>query len=147
MTDRFVKTAALVALGCKVNQSESRQWSAQLARIGVELVEEGRPADLYIVNTCTVTHLGDKSSRQAIRRASRTNPDGYVVVTGCYATVDGEAVAAADALCERERLLTLASPPEVRILRAWMRDEVRDQIRTARPPRSYDEWLTNLGGS
>ena len=94
MADRFVRTAALVALGCKVNQSESRQWSAQLARIGVDLVEEGRPADLYIVNTCTVTHLGDKSSRRAIRRASRTNPDGYVVVTGCYATVDGEAVTA-----------------------------------------------------
>jgi anti-sigma regulatory factor (Ser/Thr protein kinase) len=56
------------------------------------------------------------------------------------------AVAAADALCERERLLTLASPPEVRALRAWMRDEVRDQIRTARPPRSYDEWLTAHGG-
>ncbi len=56
------------------------------------------------------------------------------------------AVTAADALCERERLLTLASPPEVRALRAWMRDEVRDQIRTARPPQSYDEWLTAHGG-
>jgi threonylcarbamoyladenosine tRNA methylthiotransferase MtaB len=93
MADRLVKTAALVALGCKVNQSEARQWSAQLARVGVDLVEYGKPADLYIVNTCTVTHLGDKSSRQMIRRASRTNPDGYVVVTGCYASVEPEAVA------------------------------------------------------
>jgi threonylcarbamoyladenosine tRNA methylthiotransferase MtaB len=90
----MIKTAALVALGCKVNQSETRQWSTQLAQIGVELVDYGKPADLYIVNTCTVTHLGDKSSRQMIRRATRTNPDGYVAVTGCYASVDPEAVAA-----------------------------------------------------
>lgn len=55
------------------------------------------------------------------------------------------AVAAADALCERERLLTLASPPGVRALRAWMRDEVRDQIRHARAPWSYDEWRTRTG--
>jgi hypothetical protein len=53
------------------------------------------------------------------------------------------AVAAADALCERERLLTLASAPEVRQLRAWMRDEVRDQIRAARPPQSYDQWRSS----
>ena len=50
------------------------------------------------------------------------------------------AVAAADALCERERLLTLASPPEVRRLRTWMRDEIHDQIRSGRPPQSYDRW-------
>ncbi len=93
MADRSIKTAALVALGCKVNQSESRQWSAQLALVGVELVEYGRPADLYIVNTCTVTHVGDKKSRQLIRQASRANPDACVVVTGCYASVDPEAVA------------------------------------------------------
>jgi threonylcarbamoyladenosine tRNA methylthiotransferase MtaB len=89
-----IRTAALVALGCKVNQAETRQWSTELARVGVELVEYGRAADLYIVNTCTVTHIGDKSSRQMIRRASRANPDGMVVVTGCYASVDAEAVAA-----------------------------------------------------
>jgi hypothetical protein len=58
-----------------------------------------------------------------------------------------EAVAAADALCERERLLTLASPPGVRGLRTWMRDEVRDQIRHARPPRSYDEWRAGAAGA
>jgi anti-sigma regulatory factor (Ser/Thr protein kinase) len=58
-----------------------------------------------------------------------------------------EAVAAADALCEREQLLlTLASPPEVRAVRTWMRDEVRDQIRHARPPRSYDAWRTAQDG-
>ena len=56
-----------------------------------------------------------------------------------------EAVVAADALCERERLLTMASPPEVRALRAWMRGEICDQIRSGRLPRSYDEWRTATG--
>ncbi len=56
-----------------------------------------------------------------------------------------EAVVAADALCEREQLLTLASPPEVRRLRTWMRDELRDQIRHARPPQPYDQWCAAAG--
>lgn len=56
------------------------------------------------------------------------------------------AVAAADALCEREQLLTFASPPEVRALRAWMRDEVRDQVRHARAPRSYEQWRAAQDG-
>ena len=58
-----------------------------------------------------------------------------------------DAVTAADALCERERLLTLASPPEVRRLRRWMREEIRDQIRQARPPRPYDDFLEATGGT
>lgn len=56
-----------------------------------------------------------------------------------------DAVRAADALCERERLLTLASPPEVRLLRRWMRDEVRDQIRDGRPPLPYETFLSRTG--
>src|SRR5436190_11443279 len=61
------RTAALVSVGCKVNQGELRQWGVSLARVGVKLVAPGQPADLAIVNTCTVTGEGDKSSRQAIR--------------------------------------------------------------------------------
>lgn len=86
------RTAALLSVGCKVNQGELRQWGVSLARAGVTLVEPGQPADLAIVNTCTVTGEGDKSSRQAIRQAARANPDGYVVVTGCYASVAPGAV-------------------------------------------------------
>jgi threonylcarbamoyladenosine tRNA methylthiotransferase MtaB len=85
------RTAALVSIGCKVNQGEVRQWGVSLARAGVKLVEPGKPADLAIVNTCTVTGEGDKSSRQAIRQATRANADGYLVVTGCYASVDPRA--------------------------------------------------------
>jgi threonylcarbamoyladenosine tRNA methylthiotransferase MtaB len=86
------RTAALVSVGCKVNQGELRQWGVSLARVGVTLVAPGQPADLAIVNTCTVTGEGDKSSRQAIRQAARANPDGYLVVTGCYASVNAQAV-------------------------------------------------------
>lgn len=75
-----------------MNQGELRQWGVSLAQVGVKLVEPGQPADLSIVNTCTVTGEGDKSSRQAIRQAARANPDGFVVVTGCYASVAPGAV-------------------------------------------------------
>ena len=88
------RTASLVTLGCKVNQAEVRTWGVRLAQAGLTLVEAGRPADLTIVNTCTVTSDGDRASRQRIRQAARANADGYVVVTGCYAQADADAVAA-----------------------------------------------------
>ena len=89
-------TASLVSIGCKVNQGELRQWSVSLAKVGVKLVDAGQPADLAIVNTCSVTLDGDKGSRKAIRHAARANPDGYLVVTGCYASVDPRAVSEID---------------------------------------------------
>lgn len=87
------RTAALYSLGCKVNQAEARDWAAALERAGVELVPFDQSADLYIVNTCTVTHVGDRKSRQVVRQAARTNPDASVVVTGCYAEVAPDEVA------------------------------------------------------
>lgn len=87
------RTATLVSLGCKVNQGELRQWGLALARAGVSLVDAGSEADLAIVNTCAVTCDGDKASRKAIRQAARRNPDSFVVATGCYASIDPEAVA------------------------------------------------------
>ena len=92
----LARTARLVSLGCKVNQGELRQWGVSLAKVGVKLVDAGRPADLAIVNTCTVTTDGDKGSRKAIRHAARENPDGYLVVTGCYASVEPRAVSEID---------------------------------------------------
>ncbi len=87
------RTAALYTLGCKVNQAETREWAATLARAGVELVPFDGPADLYIVNTCTVTHMGDRKSRQVVRQAERANPDASIVVTGCYAEIAPDEVA------------------------------------------------------
>lgn len=95
-TRPLARTARLVSLGCKVNQGELRQWGVSLAKVGVKLVDAGQPADLAIVNTCTVTVDGDKGSRKAIRHAARENSGGFLVVTGCYASVDPRAVGEID---------------------------------------------------
>ena len=81
-------------LGCKVNQYETEYVREGLHQIGYQDAEQDQPADLCIVNTCTVTNEGDSKSRQIIRRMARQNPDSRIIVMGCYATRDPEAVAA-----------------------------------------------------
>lgn len=93
---RPVRTAAITNLGCKVNQSEMEAAGRLLRAGGVTLVDDRRPADLYLVNTCTVTSTADQKSRQAVRRARRANPDAAIVVTGCSVQVGPEAFAAVD---------------------------------------------------
>ncbi len=80
-------------LGCKVNQYETEAIRAEFKRRGYDLVSEDDYANIYVINTCTVTNLADRKSRQFIRRAKRMNPDSIVVVTGCYAQVKPEEVA------------------------------------------------------
>jgi len=82
-----IETATIVTLGCKLNQAESNHFQIELAKAGVRLVPFGEPADLSIVNTCTVTHVADQQARQTLRRARRFSPNGYVVAVGCYAQV------------------------------------------------------------
>jgi len=80
-----MKKAASYALGCKVNQVESEAIAEAFAERGYEIVDINDKADVYVINTCSVTNLGDKKSRQLIRRVKRTNPDAIVVAVGCYA--------------------------------------------------------------
>ena len=80
-----MKKVAITTLGCKTNQFESAAMTEALGRDGYELVPFAEGADIYIVNTCTVTARTDAESRRLIRRASRWNPEGKIVVTGCYA--------------------------------------------------------------
>ncbi|MBO0784004.1 MAG: tRNA (N(6)-L-threonylcarbamoyladenosine(37)-C(2))-methylthiotransferase MtaB [Ktedonobacteraceae bacterium] len=87
-------TFALTTLGCKVNQADSEAISDQMCAAGFTQREFDEEADVYIVNTCTVTHLGDRSSRQMISQAQRRHPDALLVVTGCYAELNPQAVAA-----------------------------------------------------
>jgi threonylcarbamoyladenosine tRNA methylthiotransferase MtaB len=91
MTDR---TCRLVTLGCKVNQYETQLVKETLLRNGYREAEDHEPADLCVVNTCTVTATGDSKSRQVIRQLSRQNPETRTIVMGCYATNDPSAVAA-----------------------------------------------------
>ncbi len=143
VTRELARTAALVTLGCKVNQAEVRAWGAHLARAGLTLVDPGGAADLTIVNTCTVTGDGDRASRQRIRQAARGGADGYVVVTGCYAQADAEAVAALpgvdlvvpnddkDALLDRLADVGLVTP---------VQDEPEAWIHRSERP----DWVTRL---
>ncbi len=85
--------ASLITLGCKVNQSESEALQAGLANLGWGSAEHGEPADLCIINTCTVTQRAAMQSRQAVRKAIRENPEAVIVATGCYAQSEPEAIA------------------------------------------------------
>lgn len=81
------KKVAFATLGCKVNTYDTEAMSELFQKKGYEIVSFDKFADIYIINTCTVTNLGDKKSRQTIRRAKKINPDAIVVATGCYAQV------------------------------------------------------------
>src|SRR5262245_16045603 len=87
------RTCRLVTLGCKVNQYETQLVKEALQKNGYSEAPEGTPADLCVVNTCTVTSNGDSRSRQVIRQLARQNPGARTVVMGCYATRDPQAVA------------------------------------------------------
>lgn len=69
-------------LGCKVNQYETQMLRERFADAGYETVGEDDPADIYIINTCTVTNLSDRKSRQRIRRVKKKNDQAVIVVTG-----------------------------------------------------------------
>ncbi len=87
-------TAAIETHGCKLNQADSTALAADLIRQGFHVVAPGEPADVYVVNTCTVTHVADRKARQALRSARRRNPKATVVATGCYAERDPNALEA-----------------------------------------------------
>lgn len=85
---------AFVTLGCKTNQYETDALMDLFYNHRYEIVDFDEYADVYIVNTCTVTNVGDQKSRQMIRRAKKNNPDAIVVVIGCYAQISPEEVSA-----------------------------------------------------
>ncbi len=87
------RTCRLVTLGCKVNQYETQYAREMLELNGYREAADGEPADLCLVNTCTVTHEADAKGRQAIRRLAHDNPGAAIVVMGCFATRDPQTVA------------------------------------------------------
>ena len=80
-------TIAAHTLGCKLNYAETSDLLRRLSEEGHSIVEWGNVADLYIINTCTVTAVAEKKCRNAIRQAHRQNPDAQIVVMGCFAQV------------------------------------------------------------
>ena len=82
-----MKTVAFITLGCKVNQYETNAMSQKLIEEGYKIVEHTQKADIYIINTCTVTNMSDRKSRQMIRRAKEINPEAIIIAVGCYVQV------------------------------------------------------------
>jgi len=82
-----LRKAAFYTLGCKVNQYETEAMIESFENAGYETVDYTERADVYIINTCTVTNMGDRKSRQIIRRALELNPDAFVAVVGCYSQI------------------------------------------------------------
>ena len=78
------KTAAFLNLGCKVNAYETESMKELFKNAGYEIRQFNEMADIYIVNTCTVTNIADRKSRQMLHRAKKLNPDSVVVAVGCY---------------------------------------------------------------
>lgn len=88
-----MKTVAFYTLGCKVNQYETQAMCELFINAGYSEVSFEEKADVYIINTCSVTSLSDRKSRQMIRRAKKTNPDAIIAVAGCYAQTAADEVA------------------------------------------------------
>ena len=86
--------AAFYTLGCKVNQYETQIMEQAFQKAGFEIVDAEAPADVYIINSCTVTGVGDKKSRQMLRHFRRKNPSAVIALTGCYPQAFPEQAAA-----------------------------------------------------
>lgn len=87
MQNKNIKTVAFYTLGCKVNQYETNAMMQKLKEAGYEIVNFEQKADIYIINTCTVTNMADKKSRQMLRRVKEVSPNSILVAVGCYAQV------------------------------------------------------------
>ena len=82
-----MKKVAFITLGCKVNQYETNSMIEQFIKNGYKVVEANQKADIYIINTCTVTNMSDRKSRQMLRRVKQIEPQAIVVACGCYVQV------------------------------------------------------------
>ncbi|MCM1183251.1 MAG: tRNA (N(6)-L-threonylcarbamoyladenosine(37)-C(2))-methylthiotransferase MtaB [Roseburia sp.] len=132
-----MKTVAFHNLGCKVNAYEADAMLQALRENGYRVVPFEEKADIYIVNTCTVTNIADRKSRQMLHRARKTNPQAVVVAVGCYVQTDTAAVAeddAVDLLIGNNRKRDL-----VQILEAYMAGEAPEGVIDIHHTNEYEE--------
>jgi threonylcarbamoyladenosine tRNA methylthiotransferase MtaB len=83
---------AFATLGCRVNQYETEAMAEKFLREGYEKTDFDSFSDIYVINTCSVTNMGDKKSRQMIGRARKQNPHGIIAVVGCYSQIASEEI-------------------------------------------------------
>lgn len=133
-----MKRVALHNLGCKVNAYETEAMQQMLEDNGYEIVPFTEPADVYIINTCTVTNIADRKSRQMLHRAKAKNPNACVVAAGCYVQAAGEALLqdeAVDLVIGNNRKKDL-----IRVLRKWEQDhKAAECITDIAADREYEE--------
>jgi hypothetical protein len=143
---------AFKTLGCRLNQAESEQALEALGARGFDLAHAGEQPDVVVINTCTVTAESTASSRRLIRKTAEANPQATVVVTGCYAVADPEAVRAipgVDLVVDndsKDRLAELVTAvPSVRRLPLLHRPAPTERLRTRvaiKAQTGCDEWCT-----
>ncbi|MDO4261902.1 MAG: tRNA (N(6)-L-threonylcarbamoyladenosine(37)-C(2))-methylthiotransferase MtaB [Eubacteriales bacterium] len=132
-----MKKAALHNLGCKVNAYETEAMQEILERCGYEIVPFGEKADVYLVNTCSVTNIADRKSRQMLHRARKNNPDAVVIAAGCYVQAAGRELlqdSSVDILIGNNEKANL---PE--ILKAWEEEHDASRIHDLTREQTYEE--------
>ena len=136
-----MKKAAFYTLGCKVNQYETNAMIEEFKNANYEIVEYEEFADVYIVNTCTVTNMSDRKSRQILRRAKEINPNAVLCAVGCYAQVAKEELAKMD-----EIDLILGNNDKKHILskiEEFEKEKAKQyQVSNMLDERKYTEWNT-----
>lgn len=121
-----MKKAALHNLGCKVNAYETEAMQHLLEEAGYEIVPFTQKADVYVINTCSVTNMADRKSRQMLHKAKKNNPDSIVVATGCYVQTSEKEVLndlSVDIVIGNDRKHDL-----VRLLEEYSLDRVNDTV-------------------
>ncbi|MDE5825667.1 MAG: radical SAM protein, partial [Lachnospiraceae bacterium] len=132
-----MKTVAYHNLGCKVNSYEMDAMIQALRQKGYRIVPFEEKADIYIVNTCTVTNIADRKSRQMLHKAKKTNPEGIVVAVGCYVQSDAQAVeadSAVDLLIGNNRKKNL-----VEILESYFEGVMQESVIDINHTSEYEE--------
>ncbi len=121
---------ACITLGCRTNQHDTAEMQTLLEQEGFVMVNQWEKADVYVINTCTVTQKSDTSSRQAVKKSLKLNPDALVVFTGCYAQLNPEEAAALpglDLVLGNADKLDIAKLLKTK-LRLWKKSEVTEIV-------------------
>ena len=131
-----MKTVAFHTLGCKVNQYETEAMEELFEKNGYSIIDQDEAADIYVINTCTVTNLSDRKSRQFIRKAKKINEESIIAVVGCYSQIspkeveDIEGVDVIIGTSDRQRIVELCEKSK----------EINQKINIVRNIKTYKEF-------
>ncbi len=141
-----MKTVSFATLGCKVNQYETEAMSNMFKEAGYIIKDFSEICDIYVINTCTVTGMGDRKSRQMIHRAIKQNPDAFVAVVGCYSQVSPEDVSKIEGVSlvlgtsERNRIVELCQ-------KAMEKEDTTVNVCDIMKKRDYEDmWVSSYSG-